>query len=101
MKDACSKQCYHPSHPVWLRVLAISAEDLSQLEVVHKQWLRCIPGITIRDHKRNIDIREQCCHQPPVKIMVTKKRFRWFGHACFMENRRTPKQIFRSDRSTV
>ena len=64
------------------------------------QWLRFILGITLRDRKRHIDIRKQCCHQPPVKIMVTKNRLRWFGHACHAENSRAPKQIFWSDRPT-
>ena len=43
------------------------------------RMLRCIQGVSLREHKRNKEIREAATVQPIATHMM-QKRLRWYGH---------------------
>lgn len=66
--------------------------DLNKLEVFQMRCLRRIVGVTLRDHIKNETIRARCCDQPTIAEEIQKRRLRWFGHVCRMQQTRLPYQ---------
>ena len=64
--------------------------ELNKLEGYQMRCLRQILRISLRDHIRNEIIRNRCEHQPTIEELIQKRRMRWFGHVCRMNNNRLP-----------
>src|SRR4051794_6832743 len=84
----------HMYRPLVLPVLLYGAQtwtlltaDLNKVEVFHMRCLRRILGISLRDRLRNDAIRMNCCEQPTIHEEIQKRRLRWFGHMCRMDQR--------------
>ena len=62
--------------------------------------LRQILGVSLRDRLRNETIRERCDQQTPIEEEIQKRRLRWFGHVCRMNDNRLPRKLLWRDRPT-
>ncbi len=47
--------------------------------IVFQPWLQWIKGVSLREHKRNEEIREAATVQP-IATHLMQKRLRWYGH---------------------
>ena len=62
--------------------------------------LRQVLQISLHDHIRNEIIRNRCEHQPIIEELIQKRRMRWLGHVCRMNNNRLPHRLLYRIRPT-
>jgi len=67
-------------------------QHISPLAVFQMNFLRCICGISLRDHVPNVDILNRC-NTLSVESQLQGKRLRWLGHIFRMPNDRLPKKL--------
>ena len=72
--------------------LAVVKQHISLLAVFQMNCLRCICGISLRDHVPNVDILNRC-NTLSVESQLQGKRLRWLGHVFRMPNDRLPKKL--------
>ena len=64
----------------------------SKLQAAEMRTLRLIFGVTMRDRKRNVDIRKSLKVEPLI-LTIEKNILRWYGHLMRMEPSRRVKQL--------
>ena len=64
--------------------------DLSKLEVFRMRCLRRILRVSLRDRMQNDSVRMACSEQATIDEEIQKRRLRWFGHVCRMDEHRFP-----------
>ena len=67
--------------------------DLNQLETFLMRCLRSILNVSIMDRIRNAEIRRRCDNQPPINVIIQKRRLVWFGHVTRMDPARLPYRL--------
>ena len=65
---------------------------ISPLTILQMNCLRCICGISLRDHVPNVDILTRC-NTFSVESQLQSKRLRWLGHMFRMPDDRLPKKL--------
>jgi hypothetical protein len=68
-------------------------QDLNKLETFQMRCLRTILRISLRDHRTNVSVRQQCGKQPAIEELIQQRRLRWFGHVCRMNSDRLPNAL--------
>ena len=71
---------------------AVVKQHISPLAVFQMNCLRCICGISLRDHVPNVDILNRC-NTLSVESQLQGKRLRWLGHVFRMPNDRMPNKL--------
>lgn len=65
----------------------------SRLEAVEMKYLRRVKGITLRDHIRSQQIREELDIQPLTNF-IQKKQLSWWGHLQRLDENRAVKKVW-------
>src|SRR5699024_2656135 len=63
---------------IGLATSAFLQPDLNQLETFLMRCLRSILNVSIMDRIRNAEIRRRCDNQPPINVIIQKRRLVWF-----------------------
>ena len=71
---------------------AVVKQHISPLAVFQMKCLRCICGISLRDHVPKVDILNRC-NTLSVESQLQGKRLRWLGHGFSMSNDSLPKKL--------
>ena len=98
-KDEDLQRCSHHHFVVRFWVLDALGNRLDETRgfcrwAVSAEYL----GVTRRDQLRNDTIRYRCMDQPTVGKRIQWNRLRWFGHMCWMDDSRLPKQLLWAER---
>ena len=67
-------------------------QHISCLADFQMKCLRCICGISLRDHVPNVDLLNRC-NTLSMESQLQGKRLRWLGHVFRMPNGRLPKKL--------
>lgn len=65
----------------------------SRIVALEMKYLRRVVSRTRRDHIRNSRIREEL-EVNPLTEMLEKRQLKWFGHVCWMDEDRGPRNFF-------
>ena len=75
----------------------ILRDDERRLNVFEMRCLRSILGITLRDHIRNDDIKQELNIEKNIIDIIRTKRMKWFGHVCRLPSSSYVKTAFKKD----
>ena len=70
---------YQTYYDIWAERWTLKKKDEMLMNKTEIRMLRWIQGVSLRDQRRNEEIREAATVQPITHLM--QKRLRWYGHA--------------------
>ena len=79
LKHKIYKTVIRPTMPYGAECWTIKKKDEMLMNKTEMRMLRWIPGVSLREHKRNEEIREAATVQP-IATHLMQKRLRWHGH---------------------
>ena len=71
---------------------AVVKQHISPLAVFQMNCLRCICGVSLRDHVPNVDILNRC-NTLSAESQLQGKRLGWLGHVFRIPNDRLPEKL--------
>ena len=74
----------------------IHVRHLRKIECFQQRRLRQLMGIKWQDKISNVETQKHAC-AIPTEVAIRKNRLRWLGHACRMDDHRSPKQVLFSE----
>jgi hypothetical protein len=92
LKMLLYKVCIRPAmlygHEIW--PLTQTLED--RLSTTEMRMLRYIFNISLKEHRRNEEIRGEA-GVVPINVLMRKRRLQWYGHVCRREGKEDIKRV--------
>jgi len=92
-KLTCYQSLFVPTltygHEAW----TLTKERTDRLKTLEMKFIRPACGYTLRDEKRNAELRETLGVKVPLVLRIERSQLRWLGHVIRMGESRLPKQI--------
>ena len=92
-KLTCYRSLFVPTltygHEAW----TLTKERGDRLKSLEMKFVRPACGFTLRDEKRNTELRDMLGVTAPLVLRIERSQLRWLGHVMRMEESRLPKQI--------